>query len=180
MAEQTRTRSVAGLIALPLCLAIGAVVGCSSNSDAPSNADAAASDDSAGISCTGDPRGEVFTMNVPKPGDMHALSFVITDANFVPPAKGNNSWTMKILDASGQAVKDAVLSFPKTMHLSDPWMPDHSHGALPAKATDNMDGTYTITPLDFFMGGIWSTFISVANASGVAIDTITLTYCIPI
>ena len=95
---------------------------------------------------------------------------------FGPPAVDNNTWTLKILDASGQPVKDAVLTFPKQSHPSDPWMPDHSHGAVPAKAVNNNDGTYTVAPLYFFMGGIWSTYISAQ--SGSVTDSTTFTFCV--
>ncbi len=174
MAEQTRT-TVTGLIALSLCLAAGAVVGCSSNSEASSASDSDGGDD-ADIACTNDPRVETFALNMTHKGTA-GLSFVITGTDFNPPAKANNSWTVKILDANGQPVKDAMLSFPKTVHPSDPWMPDHSHGALPAKSTNNMDGTYTITPLDFFMGGVWSTEIDAT--SGSVTDSTVFTFCIP-
>jgi hypothetical protein len=93
-----------------------------------------------------------------------------------PLAVDNNMWTLKILDASGQPVKDATLSFPKNGHPGDPWMPDHTHGTTPAKAKNNMDGTYTITPLYFFMGGVWSLFISAT--SGSVTDTTTFTFCV--
>ncbi len=192
MAEQTRTRSVAGLIAVPLCLAVGAVVGCSSNGNAnppagnggssggggTSDASQVDSTDAA-ITCTNDPRAEKFALNMTHKGDNEAgpnLSFVIVGATDNPPAVDNNTWTLKILDASGQPVKDAVLTFPKGQHPSDPWMPDHTHGALAAKAVNNGDGTYTVKPLYFFMGGIWSTYISAT--SGSVTDTTTFTFCI--
>ena len=189
MAEQTRTRSVTGLIALPLCVAIGAVTGCSSNGNANPSGNAESSsgggasaddvDSDASITCTNDPRGEKFALNMTHKGDNEAgpnLTFVIVNASDNPPAVDNNTWTLKILDASGQPVKDAVLSFPKGSHPSDPWMPDHSHGALAAKAVNNGDGTYTVSPLYFFMGGIWSTYISAT--SGSVTDTTTFTFCI--
>jgi YtkA-like len=180
MAEQTRTRLVPGFITLSLLATIGAALGglggCSSNSEASgsNSSDVGATD--ASIGCTSDPRGEDFTLNLTHKGDSGMLSFVIVGANDIPPAVDNNTWTLKILDANGQAVSDAVLSFPATVHPSDPWMPDHSHGALPAKAVNNKDGTYTVAPLYFFMGGIWSTYIQ-ANVGSVT-DSTTFTFCV--
>ena len=55
-------------------------------------------------------------------------------------------------------------------------MPDHSHGALPAKATNNMDGTYTIAPLYFFMGGIWALYIQATVGS--VTDSTTFMFCV--
>jgi hypothetical protein len=178
MAEQKRTRPVAWFIKLSLCAGIGAALGglggCSSNSEAPAGSGSTAGDGS--IGCASDPRGEDFTPDLTHKGDMGMLSFVIAGSNFTPPAVANNSWTLKILDASGQPLKDAVLSFPKLMRPSDPYMPDHSHGAYPAAYTNNHDGTYTVTPLYFFMGGIWSTYIQAT--SGSSTDSTTFTFCV--
>ena len=52
----------------------------------------------------------------------------------------------KIEDASGQAVKDAVVSLPSDASpYGDPWMPVHRHGSsiLPM-VTNNGDGTATL------------------------------------
>jgi hypothetical protein len=179
MAEQTRLRPVTGLITLPL-LAVAAAIGCSS-----SNSDTSATDGDGGgtsdlvISCAHDPRTEPFALPLTHKGDNEAgpnLSFVITGSMYNPLAVDNNMWTLKVLDASGQPVKDAMLTFPKNGHPADPWMPDHTHGTTPARAKNNMDGTYTITPLYFFMGGVWSTFISAT--SGSVTDTTTFTFCV--
>jgi hypothetical protein len=192
MAELMRAHPVVGLV--PMFLALGAATaltglsGCSSGSDSSSKGNEASgdggtltADDTTGstdgsIGCVGDPRGEAFTPNLTHKGDSGMLSFVIAGANFSPPAVDNNQWTLKVLDASGQPVKDAVLTFPARSNPSDPWMPDHSHGALPAKAVNNNDGTYTIAPLYFFMGGIWSTYI--AATAGSATDSTTFTFCV--
>jgi hypothetical protein len=88
------------------------------------------------ISCTNDPRVETFALNVTHKGTA-GLSFGIVGTDFNPPAKANNNWTVKVLDANGQPVKDAVLSFPKPLHPSDPWMRDHSDGALPGATAGN-------------------------------------------
>jgi hypothetical protein len=179
MAERRRTGSVTHLATLSVCVwAVSGPGGCSSSSEAnpgSTSAGATASMDAA-IGCAADPRGEAFTPNLTHKGDAGQLSFVIAGANFSPPAVDNNTWTLKILDGSGQPVSDAVLTFPARSNPSDPWMPDHSHGALPAKAVNNQDGTYTVAPLYFFMGGIWSTFIS-AQAGSVT-DSTTFTFCV--
>ena len=94
------------------------------------------------------------------------LSFVIVGANFNPPAVDNNTWTLKVLDANGQPVKDAVLSFPPQSHPSDPWMPDHTPRRPSREGVNNNDGTYTIAPLYFFMGGIWSMYIQAQTGIG--------------
>ena len=179
MAEQTRLRPVTGLITLPL-LAVAAAIGCSS-----SNSDTSATDGDGGgtsdlvISCAHDPRTEPFALPLTHKGDNEAgpnLSFVITGSMYNPLAVDNNMWTLKILDASGQPVKDAMLTFPKNGHPGDPWMPDHTHATTPAQVKNNMDGTYTINPLYFFMGGVWSLYINAT--SGSVTDSTTFTFCV--
>lgn len=178
MAEQRRTRPVAWFIKLSLCAGIGAALGglggCSSNSASSGNGDSSSSD--ASIGCATDPRVEDFTANLTHKGTNGMLSFVIAASNYSPPAVANNTWTVKVLDATGQPVKDAVLSFPADSHPSDPFMPDH-HGDLPAKSVNNGDGTYSIAPLYFFMGGVWSTYIQ-ATTPSVPEDDTTFTFCV--
>jgi hypothetical protein len=172
MAEQTRIRSVIGWMTPAVCLIASGIVGCSSNSATNSGQDS----DGGVISCAHDPRVEAFSEGMMHKGDMGKLSFVISASTFDPPAVDNNTWTVKVLDASGQPVKDATLTFPANGNPSDPWMPDHSHGALPAKAVNNMDGTYTIKPLYFFMGGVWKTYMQATT--GAVTDSTTFTFCV--
>jgi hypothetical protein len=195
MAELSRTRPVVRIVTGSFCLAVATALagsGCSSGSASggPGNGTSSGGIDTgstdASVGCVGDPRGEKFALNMTHKGDSGMLSFVIAGSNFTPPAVEDNSWTIKVLDASGQPVKDAVVTFPADVtlpmsktpgaHPSDPWMPDHSHGALPAKATNNMDGTYTIAPLYFFMGGIWATYIQ-AQVGSVT-DGTTFMFCV--
>ena len=200
MAQLSRTRPVVRFATASFCLAVGTALagsGCSSasTSGGPGGNNMANSVDAdagfdpgsdASIGCVGDPRGETFKLNMTHKGDSGMLSFVIAGANFTPPAVDDNSWTIKVLDASGQPVKNAMLTFPTDVtlpmsttpgsHPSDPWMPDHSHGAHPAQYMNNMDGTYTVAPLYFFMGGIWSTYIQAQV--GTMTDSTTFTFCV--
>jgi hypothetical protein len=164
-------------VAVRGCLVAVAVLGvlaCSSSSDptAPPPSSVTGT-----VGCANDPRGEEFTADLTHKGDSGALSFVLAASNFSPPAVDDNSWTIKVLDASSQPVKDAVLTFPVQPGApSDPWMPDHSHGAHPAAAVNNHDGTYAVDPLYFSMAGIWSTYIEAT--SGSVTDSTTFTFCV--
>lgn len=191
MFELSRTRpgvrAVTVSFAVAVATALGGMNGCSSGSqsrgnESTDNADLGANEDGgmgssdAAIGCAGDPRGEKFALNMTHTGDSGMLSFVIAKANFNPPAVAVNSWTIKVLDASGQAVSNATLAFPKNDHPADPWMPDHSHGAVPARAVNNNDGTYTVAPLYFFMGGIWATYVQATVGS--VTDGTTFMFCV--
>jgi hypothetical protein len=178
-------RAVAAFPCLAIATALAVTSGCSSGSESGDGGSSAGQSSSSGgataaadaaVGCADDPRGEKFMLNMSHKGDSGMLSFVIAGANYNPPAVENNSWTIKVLDSNGQPVNDAMLTFPANGHPSDPWMPDHSHGALPAKAKNNMDGTYTITPLYFFMGGIWATYIK-AQVGSVT-DSTTFMFCV--
>ncbi len=171
-----RERFVGLSVAIRVCLSAGAVLGvlaCSSSSDPTAPPP---SSQTGTIGCANDPRGEEFTADLTHKGDSGTLSFVIAASNFSPPAIGDNTWTLKVLDGSGQPVKDANLTFPSGGHPSDPWMPDHPHGAHLAGAVNNHDGTYAVWPLYFSMGGIWSTYISAQ--SGSVTDSTTFTFCV--
>ncbi len=189
MAELMRARPgirfVTMFVALGAATALTGLSGCSSSSEGNSTTEAnvatgdggVVGSSDASIGCATDPRGEAFTPNLTHKGDSGMLSFVIAGSNFSPPAIDDNSWTLKVLDASGQPMKDAVLSFPLYPGApSNPWMPDHSHGAVHAMAVNNTDGTYTVAPLYFFMGGIWKTYI-VATTGSVK-DSTTFTFCV--
>jgi hypothetical protein len=171
--ELTQMRSAAGCLALALGLGLPA---CSSSSNG-----AAPAEDGGSIGCTTDPRVETMMVNLTHKGDNAKinkphLSFIITKADFIPPAAENNTWTLKILDASGQPVNDATITFPLLGHPSDPWMPDHGHPDAHAMATKNADGTFNISPLYFFMAGVWSTYIQ-AQVGSVT-DSTTFTVCV--
>jgi YtkA-like len=176
MDQQIGTHWAARLGALSLSLVAGLSSCSSANQTTPTSTQSAIALADAAIGCAKDPRGEAFTPELTHEGDSGNLSFVIAGANYSPPAVTDNTWTLKVLSASGEPVKDAVLTFPKQSHPSDPWMPDHGHGDVPARAVNNNDGTYTITPLYFFMGGIWSTYISAQ--SGSVTDSTTFTFCV--
>jgi len=185
MIELMQSRAAACFFALSVGVGL---VACSSGSDAnganagnsatggSGSTSSGATGDDGGENCTGDPRAEAFSLGMTQKSTKGLFTFVIASALYNPPAVADQSWTIKLLDASGQPVKDAVLSFPPGGHPADPWMPDHGHGALPAKATNNGDGTYTVSPLYFFMSGLWSLFIQAE--SGTMTDSTTFTFCI--
>jgi hypothetical protein len=174
MIELKRMRPAVGFLALSL--GIG-VVACSSSS---SSGDDNTGTGTQAVGCSTDPRVETMVPNLTRQGDnlkkgMPGLTFVIAKADYIPPATANNTWTLKVLDMSGQPMNDAVLTFPLAGHPSDPWMPDHSHPDTHAMAVNNHDGTYTVSPLYFFMAGVWSTYIQAQVGSTT--DTTTFTVC---
>lgn len=173
--ELKRMRPAVGFLALSLGIGVAACSSGSGSSEGPSGMGSQA------VGCSTDPRVETMAPNMTRQGDnlkkgMPGLTFVIAKADYMPPVTANNTWTLKVLDMSGQPVNDAVLTFPTAGHPSDPWMPDHGHPDTHAAATNNHDGTYTVTPLYFFMAGVWSTLIEAQVGSTT--DTTTFTVCV--
>jgi hypothetical protein len=154
---------------LAAVVAVVAAWGCSSPSASPS--DAGTVDESPVIGCLNDPRDDTYVQGLAKAGKSGQLQFVLVSSDPAPPAVGNNTWVVKIVDAKGAPVTGAT--FPSITAF----MPDHGHGsqAKPV-ATDNGDGTYTITPLYLFMGGLWQ--ITLQAQSGAATDSAVYSFCI--
>jgi|CZKU01.1.fsa_nt_gi hypothetical protein len=109
--------------------------------------------------------------DIERKGASGALTFVLTSIMPAPPATGTLTWTLKILDASGQPVKDATMTSIKT------WMPVHGHGsgAVPV-ASNNGDGTYTIDNVYLYMAGVWQVTFDVK--SGATTDSAMFSFCL--
>jgi YtkA-like len=147
------------------------VLGLAACSSAPSSPSAAAPSTTA-TSCSGGQtyHADAYTPNMDKAGDAKALTFVLVSAAPVPPGEYYNTWTLKLLDASGKPIPDATFPTIKT------WMPLHGHSSsvLP-KSMSNGDGTYTVS-LYLFMPGLWQiTFNAVAGSLS---DSAMFTFCV--
>ena len=87
-----------------------------------------------------------------------------------PPARGIDTWTLAITDTAKAPQKTETLTVL-------PYMPDHGHGtSIDASITNNGDGTYTVTPLYFFMPGVWQTTFTTATTPP---DTAVFYFCVP-
>lgn len=150
-------------------------VACSSATGGPANsAGATVPDDEAGADasvCQSDPAIEAYSANLPMAGSAGLLKFVLVSASPAPPVRGINSWTLKLLDASGTPVTNAT--FP-TIKL---WMPYMRHGSsIIPTVKSNGDGTYQITELDLIMAGVWQ-FTFTAQSASIK-DTAMYTFCV--
>ena len=123
------------------------------------------------VGCQNDPRADSYAANMTKMGQSGVFQFTLVSADPAPPALNNNTWTLKLADASGAPVTNAT--FPKI----SPYMPDHGHGSTATPmATSNGDGTYSITPLYFFMGGLWQ--VTIQAQSGSQSDSAVFSFCV--
>ncbi len=157
------------LAALAIALAVlsGGVAACSSNSASPGPEDAG--DDTGIVVSCDNPKEETYAANMQQAGASSVFTFVLVSSDPAPPANDNNTWVIRLLDAGGQPVTNATFTAKATM-------PTMTHGTLPVTITSNGDGTYTLTPLDFFMGGLWQVAITVT--SGSQKDTTSFYFCV--
>jgi hypothetical protein len=62
---------------------------------------------------------------------------------------------------------------------ADPYMPVHMHGATVVPTiTPQGDGVFSVTGIDFFMGGYWQLYLNLVPPSG-AVDPVVFQICIP-
>jgi hypothetical protein len=101
-----------------------------------------------------------------------AVKITFVDSDPAPPAKGNNTWTVTIVDAAGKALTGAAIA-------TTAYMPDHGHTSpiKPTATEQATAGTYVVTPVNVFMPGIWEVTLSVTPAGGTA-AAVKFTFCI--
>jgi hypothetical protein len=146
--------------ALSICIATAALWACSeSDGDDGSGGTGGAS------SC------ESFTAGLTQLGDEGAVSIVLESSEPAPPARGNNDWTIQLLDTASVPISDATVSIT-------PFMPKHGHGSsVPAVITPLGDGRYELNPVNFPMSGVWEVTVDVALAGG-GTDKTMFTFCV--
>jgi hypothetical protein len=155
-----------GLASLLVVFALGA---CEEPSD---DTTAEAGDDPEPLTCEDDERAEAFTVDLAKTGERHTVKIV--EATPAEPARGDNTWTVELLDGDGNPEDGA------TMDLR-PWMPDHGHGSpVEEEVTDLGGGEYEIKSLNLFMPGLWQVTFDLSDASDSedAPDEVMFSICI--
>jgi YtkA-like len=130
-------------------------------------------DDGAPVNCAAETRDDDFAIGLEKLGAAGVLDFTLMSAEPAPPVRGDNTWVIQVTSISGGAPA-ANASMTVT-----PYMPDHGH---PSGKTVNVEampdaGQYKLTPLNFWMPGLWETTLDVTSGGGN--DTVVLRFCIP-
>lgn len=124
------------------------------------------------VSCASDGRVSQYTANMKVQGNSHNLTFVITQATPTPPAGGKNTWNVQVLTQAGAPSSAYTLT-------ATPYMPDHAHGPATAPVVAAQNGTYVISNIDFFMGGVWRTTLTAKDAQGNIVDAANVFFCVP-
>jgi hypothetical protein len=143
-----------------LALALSAACGGSSQSS-PDAGDV--------VNCTNDPRVAAYAPNLTVNSTGGGMEFVLVSSDPAPPAKGTDTWALRVTNMSGQPMSGLSLSAVL-------FMPDHGHfSPVTPQITSNGGGNYTATNLYFFMPGVWRITFSSASPS----DTAVFQFCIP-
>ncbi len=174
-----------------LALLLGLTVGSTSCS---SSGGATSSDGGGSVPSTSDdaelvcpPKGmevDTYSSGMKKAGSGGHFTFEIVSADPSPPSDpAQNTWTIRVLDAQGSPVPDAVVTLPAPAVAlgwsfnRNPWMPLMKHGSpINNTVTTNSDGTTTAV-IDFSMTGYWQTLV-VATVGSVT-DSATFSFCLP-
>ena len=160
-----------GLMAV-LLLSAGSLACSSGSSNEPNETGASpVTTDSGTFGCDTDPRATSYAANLKKVGIGRTFQFELVSSIPAPPVRGNNAWTLRVLDMAGNPVQGATIT------SVNPTMPDHRHGtSIVATVTPNADGTITVSPLNLFMPGIWQ--VELQATAGTATDTVDFDFCI--
>ena len=128
------------------------------------------------ISCAGDPRVSMYMDGMIKAGLAGAAQVKITSATPSPPANGQNTWTIQLMDRTGTPMAGAVTVLPD--------MPDHGHVSpqTPVVTAGATVGAYTVSNLYLFMAGVWRIQLSISTGSaadgGSLVDIVTFYFCV--
>ena len=130
------------------------------------------------VSCVNDPRVSACATNLEKAGQLGVLKMRILSVNPNPPGRGMNSWVVRVLDSSGNAISGAQVKPHVSGTQPDPYMPDHGHGSITAaKVAANLDGTHAVTDMNFIMPGVWRMGFDIVTPDGRT-DTVFFFFCV--
>jgi hypothetical protein len=123
-----------------------------------------------GYDCAIEDRDDDFVAGLEKTGEDGALRFRLMQSTPAPPSRGNNAWTIEVVDAAGAPVPGAALTVK-------PFMPDHQHGTgIKAKLTEQSDGLYLAEPVNLWMPGLWE--VTIEARAAAATDRVVYRFCI--
>lgn len=122
------------------------------------------------VSCVDDPLAQTYTANLANMGKSGIFQLVLASSDPAPPARGSDTWSVKVQDATGNAVSGVTLDVL-------PFMPKHGHGtSVKATITPQPDGSFSVTPLYFFMPGLWQVTFGVHTATQN--DSVVFSFCV--
>lgn len=123
------------------------------------------------VDCSKETRADTYAAGMSKTG-AQGFEFRLMEAAPTPPAKGDNDWTIEVLDASSTPMDGISLDIT-------PFMPDHGHGTtVNADITPTQEaGTYDVNPVNLWMPGYWEITVDASDDSG-PLDSAVFAFCI--
>lgn len=150
---------------------LGFLCACSSDESTSSPATPPATTVDAAVTCTNDPRVTAFVANVSATSRTGSFKVAIASADPAPPVRGDNTWRLVVTNADGSPLAEGA-----TISLSGE-MPDHGHRSPSSPTvTKEGDGSYTVSPIDLFMPGVWDVLVTIR--SGASEDVAAFAFCI--
>jgi len=122
-------------------------------------------------SCEVEQRDDTYVLGLEKTGTRVRVQFV--DAMPAPPDRGDNTWTLRMLDvATGAPTENAEL-------VVDPFMPDHMHGtSIPVEVTPMEEpGVFQLDRVNLFMAGLWEVTLDLTLADETE-DEVVFRFCV--
>lgn len=120
--------------------------------------------------CSTDDRDDEYALGLRHAGAWATVEFVGADP--APPQRGDNTWTVRVLDAQGGQRDDVAIDV-------DPFMPDHGHGSTIRCDVEpgTEPGTYVLAPVNLFMPGLWEVTLHLAVADAPP-DEVMFAFCV--
>jgi hypothetical protein len=174
-----------GVRILARALSVGGsvlVVACSSNGTTPDAADSGSEAQGGDPTSCGAPA-DTYVANFVKQGTRGKYTFTLVEGTPAPPDLDGNTWTMKIVDATGASPTLAQVGVT-------PFMPQMGHGSdQTPQIAANADGTFALSNIYLFMPGLWTITVAVNEpvATGdagttthapISIDDAVYTFCL--
>jgi hypothetical protein len=120
--------------------------------------------------CEAETRDDEYQLGMEKAGAQLLVRFV--DADPAPPDRGDNTWTIEVLDlATGEPADDVTLEV-------EPYMPDHKHGSsIQCNVTEMPEpGELQLAPVNLFMPGLWQ--VQLHFTRGETTDRVDFNFCV--
>jgi hypothetical protein len=132
--------------------------------------DSTADDTAAAVDCSTETRADTYMLGLSKTGEQVRVSFV--DAMPAPPARGDNIWTLEVMDLNDVPMDGMAVE-------ATPFMPDHQHGTtVVATVTAGQNpGQYVAEPVNLFMAGLWEVTLDF-TLPDMTTDSVVFRFCV--
>jgi hypothetical protein len=125
------------------------------------------------VSCLEDARVSDFSRGLTATGP-NGFTVTIESGDPEPPARGDNTWNVTVLDAAGEPFQAAELT-PSAR------MPDHGHMSptTPMASATDEEGHATLSGLNLFMAGVWVIDVKISAADAdEPVDSVSFAFCV--